>query len=63
MFLADNNQLQAIPEEMGNCIALSILQLSRNRIESLPDSLGNLRNLRVLNICQNRCLSCAKTFC
>ena len=60
MLLLDNNELQAIPEEMGQCIMLSIVQLSRNQIESLPDGLGNLKNLRVLNISQNRYLTVRK---
>ncbi|RYJ63184.1 leucine-rich repeat-containing protein kinase family protein [Pseudomonas songnenensis] len=49
-----DNQLQALPDEIGNCRRLQKLMLAGNQLSSLPDSLANCVNLELLRIAANR---------
>lgn len=49
-----DNQLQALPEEIGNCRRLQKLMLAGNQLASLPDTLANCVNLELLRIAANR---------
>ncbi|MFT7030891.1 MAG: Leucine-rich repeat (LRR) protein [Marinoscillum sp.] len=48
------NQLEVIPETMGNLSSLEILFLAYNKIYTLPESLGNLDHLVELYLHHNR---------
>jgi len=48
-----DNQLQALPEEIGNCQRLQKLMLAGNQLSSLPDTLANCTNLELLRIAAN----------
>ncbi|MCQ4299303.1 leucine-rich repeat-containing serine/threonine-protein kinase [Pseudomonas songnenensis] len=48
-----DNQLQALPDEIGNCRRLQKLMLAGNQLSSLPDSLANCTNLELLRIAAN----------
>jgi len=49
-----DNQLQALPDEIGNCRRLQKLMLAGNQLSSLPDTLANCVNLELLRIAANR---------
>lgn len=51
------NEIESIPEEIGQLIRLEYLDLNRNRLRSLPDSIGKLENLRELNLVENPLVS------
>lgn len=49
-----NNQLEAVPDELGNCTQLQKLMLAGNNLRSLPPTLRNCRRLELLRIAANR---------
>ncbi|MCQ4297359.1 leucine-rich repeat-containing serine/threonine-protein kinase [Pseudomonas stutzeri] len=48
-----DNQLQALPEEIGKCRRLQKLMLAGNQLAALPDALANCTNLELLRIAAN----------
>ena len=48
-----NNNLEHLPESIGNLTNLQILYLLSNELESLPESIGNLTNLQILYLHDN----------
>jgi hypothetical protein len=48
------NQLTAIPESLGNLVALTFLDLFNNQLMAVPESLGNLAALTELNLFTNQ---------
>ena len=51
-----DNQLTAIPEEMGEMLELRDLDVAGNRIEMLPLGLGSLTNMTKLEVRRNGCI-------
>ena len=49
-----DNQLQTLPESLGNCTRLQKLMLSCNQLVSLPASLVHCQRLELLRIASNR---------
>ncbi len=49
-----NNNIEVLPDEIGECARLQKLMLAGNKLRSLPDSLRNCRNLSLLRIAANR---------
>lgn len=49
-----NNNLTAIPEEIGDLINLQILNLDNNKLTKVPKAIGKLRNLQILNLGNNK---------
>ncbi len=49
-----DNQLQALPEEIGNCQRLQKLMLAGNQLARLPPPLAECTNLELLRIAANR---------
>lgn len=49
-----DNQLQTLPESLGNCARLQKLMLSCNQLSSLPASLARCQRLELLRIACNR---------
>merc|ERR1712196_169569 len=41
----NNNNISIVPEEIGNLVKLSMLDVRNNAIESLPTSMVNLKSL------------------
>jgi Leucine-rich repeat (LRR) protein len=54
--MRDNSHLKSIPQEIGQLVNLTRLDLFGNKFKNLPATIGNLRNLRVLDLRSN-CLS------
>ena len=49
-----DNQLEQLPEELGQCQRLQKLMLAGNRLRELPASLANCHNLELLRIAANQ---------
>ncbi|MGC4060853.1 MAG: leucine-rich repeat-containing protein kinase family protein [Aquabacterium sp.] len=49
-----DNQLEALPDELGHCTQLQKLMLAGNRLRTLPDSLQHCHRLELLRISANR---------
>ncbi|XP_006768604.1 PREDICTED: E3 ubiquitin-protein ligase LRSAM1 isoform X2 [Myotis davidii] len=49
-----DNQLTALPEDIGQLTALQVLNLERNQLTHLPRSIGNLTQLQTLNVKDNK---------
>jgi hypothetical protein len=50
-----NNRLLNLPDTIGGCLSLSVMNMSYNRISShLPASIGNLKKLEILRMYQNK---------
>ncbi|XP_059514078.1 E3 ubiquitin-protein ligase LRSAM1 isoform X2 [Myotis daubentonii] len=49
-----DNQLTALPEDIGQLTALQVLNLERNQLTYLPRSTGNLTQLQTLNVKDNK---------
>ncbi|UOR06315.1 leucine-rich repeat-containing serine/threonine-protein kinase [Hymenobacter aerilatus] len=49
-----DNQLQAVPPELGNCRELQKLMLAGNQLTELPDTMAACTNLELLRIAANR---------
>jgi len=49
-----DNQLEALPEEIGNCAHLQKLMLAGNRLTALPETLANCTRLELVRIAANR---------
>jgi len=45
-----NNQLNELPESIGNLFKLNRLYLQNNKLTDLPQSIGNLSNLIILDL-------------
>lgn len=51
------NQIQKLPDNIGNFLSLRWLDLHSNKLESVPESIGNLVGLTHLNLSNNRLIS------
>ncbi|MGZ8065700.1 leucine-rich repeat-containing protein kinase family protein [Aeromonas salmonicida] len=49
-----DNEIEGLPDELGQCAALQKLMLSGNRLRELPASLANCHRLELLRIAANR---------
>nr|KAF6485757.1 leucine rich repeat and sterile alpha motif containing 1 [Rousettus aegyptiacus] len=49
-----DNQLTALPEDIGQLTALQVLNVERNQVTYLPRSIGNLTQLQTLNVKDNK---------
>lgn len=49
-----DNQIETLPDELGQCHQLQKLMLSGNRLESLPASLANCQRLELVRLAANR---------
>ncbi|TKC34556.1 hypothetical protein EI555_017113, partial [Monodon monoceros] len=49
-----DNQLTALPDDIGQLTALQVLNVERNQLTYLPRSIGNLIQLQTLNVKDNR---------
>nr|XP_048288107.1 E3 ubiquitin-protein ligase LRSAM1 isoform X2 [Myodes glareolus] len=49
-----DNQLTALPDDMGQLTALQVLNVERNQLTHLPRSVGNLLQLQTLNVKDNK---------
>lgn len=49
----NNNNLSALPEEIGDLQALQALHLRDNKLQELPESLRSLKNLVMLSLRNN----------
>ena len=49
-----DNQLESLPDEIGNCHRLQKLMLAGNRLSFLPTALANCHRLELLRIAANR---------
>lgn len=49
-----DNQLTALPDDMGQLTALQVLNVERNQLMHLPRSIGNLLQLQTLNVKDNK---------
>ncbi|XP_041530165.1 E3 ubiquitin-protein ligase LRSAM1 isoform X1 [Microtus oregoni] len=49
-----DNQLTALPDDMGQLTALQVLNVERNQLMYLPRSVGNLLQLQTLNVKDNK---------
>lgn len=49
-----DNQLQALPDEIGNCTQLQKLMLAGNQLETLPKTMAACTRLELLRIAANR---------
>jgi Leucine-rich repeat (LRR) protein len=50
----EQEQLVALPENLGQLAQLEVLEVSDNCLSSLPESLGSLQQLRKLNVRNNK---------
>lgn len=48
-----NNQLEKLPDEIGQLKSLRVLYVHHNKLKKLPDSIGDLSRLQNLNISSN----------
>lgn len=49
-----DNQLTALPDDMGQLTVLQVLNVERNQLTHLPRSIGNLLQLQTLNVKDNK---------
>ncbi|XP_062937695.1 E3 ubiquitin-protein ligase LRSAM1 isoform X2 [Cynocephalus volans] len=49
-----DNQLTALPDDIGQLTALQVLNVERNQLTYLPRSIGNLSQLQTLSVKDNR---------
>jgi Leucine-rich repeat (LRR) protein len=49
----NGNQLEQLPEEIGNLVALEKFDISNNKLKRLPASVGKLKKLEELNLSGN----------
>uniref|UniRef100_A0A8C8Y3W8 E3 ubiquitin-protein ligase LRSAM1 n=1 Tax=Panthera leo TaxID=9689 RepID=A0A8C8Y3W8_PANLE len=49
-----DNQLSALPDDIGQLTALQVLNVERNQLTYLPHSIGNLIQLQTLNVKDNK---------
>jgi hypothetical protein len=49
-----DNQIEALPDSIGDCLPLQKLMLAGNRLQQLPATLANCRNLELLRIAANQ---------
>ncbi|XP_045052986.2 E3 ubiquitin-protein ligase LRSAM1 isoform X3 [Desmodus rotundus] len=49
-----HNQLTALPEDIGQLMALQVLNVERNQLTHLPRSIGKLSQLQTLSVKDNR---------
>ncbi|ELK07213.1 E3 ubiquitin-protein ligase LRSAM1 [Pteropus alecto] len=49
-----DNQLTALPEDIGQLTALQVLNVEKNQLTYLPHSTGNLTQLQTLNVKDNK---------
>ncbi|KAF6327650.1 leucine rich repeat and sterile alpha motif containing 1 [Rhinolophus ferrumequinum] len=49
-----DNQLTALPEDIGQLTALQVLNVEKNQLTYLPHSIGNLTQLQTLNVKDNK---------
>jgi hypothetical protein len=49
-----DNQIEVLPDELGQCLQLQKLMLAGNRLESLPSTLANCQRLELVRLAANR---------
>lgn len=49
-----DNQLTALPDDIGQLTALQVLNVEKNQLTDLPRSIGNLNQLQTLNVKDNK---------
>ncbi len=49
-----DNQLEALPEEIGQCTRMQKLMLAGNKLQALPETLANCSRLELLRIAANQ---------
>ncbi|XP_004757324.1 E3 ubiquitin-protein ligase LRSAM1 isoform X2 [Mustela putorius furo] len=49
-----DNQLSALPDDIGQLTALQVLNMERNQLTYIPRSIGNLIQLQTLNVKDNK---------
>ncbi|XP_063491870.1 E3 ubiquitin-protein ligase LRSAM1 isoform X2 [Symphalangus syndactylus] len=49
-----DNQLTALPDDLGQLTALQVLNVEKNQLMQLPRSIGNLTQLQTLNVKDNK---------
>lgn len=52
------NQIEKLPNDIGNILSLKWLDLHSNRLECVPETIGQLANLTYLNL-SNNCINAA----
>ena len=53
-FLASDNDIGTIPEEIGKLECLQVLDMSNNRINNIPAEIGQVKTLRELYLANNK---------
>ena len=48
------NQLEGIPESIGNLSSLKFLNFGNNQLRCLPESIEHLKNLQILYLWRNQ---------
>ena len=57
------NEIESVPESIGNLINLRFLDLGRNNISNIPDTIWRLENLTTLNLQENQITSISDEVC
>ncbi|XP_078688185.1 uncharacterized protein LOC144920136 isoform X2 [Branchiostoma floridae x Branchiostoma belcheri] len=58
-----HNYVKTLPQSIGDCSRLTILQIDHNRLERIPESIGNLSHLEKLDASSNMLEVLPPTFC
>ena len=59
----DNNQIESLPENIGNLTNITSISLQNNHLKSLPNSIGNLVNLETLYLSYNQLNQLPNSIC
>ena len=49
----DNNKIEGIPQDVGNCAMLETVSLRQNRLRSIPSTLQHCKRLKTLDVAHN----------
>ncbi len=58
-----NNDIMALPPNIGNLKGLRELDVSGNKISKIPDSVSGLKHLRILNMSSNKLSTLSNAIC